>query len=176
MAKLNHKDDDTADPSMQVITLSQLKKNLIIWYKVHVLIYDLCNVAKDTASQRRLEATTDVQYLSGPYFSESESILLKSAVVEEEGRKSTIEEALQNRFKGFIDKRKASGDYRPCGPRDLGMVYKSVFGIENSELENESFLSRLQRTGLGDNSTRSSDETMKNQHAGKQGKKGKNKK
>lgn len=61
----------------------------------------------------------------------------------------TIEEAITSCLKNFFAKRRASGDARPCGPHDMGPVYKTVFGITTAELKDEKFLSRLRRTGLG---------------------------
>jgi hypothetical protein len=44
-----------------------------------------------------------------------------------------------------IDKRKARADARPCGPDDMGPVYRAVFGIAKKELKDEKFLRRLKR-------------------------------
>jgi hypothetical protein len=61
----------------------------------------------------------------------------------------TIEEAIQICFRPFFNKRKASGDARPCGPHDMLPVYTEVFKITIEELKDEKFLSRLGRSGLG---------------------------
>lgn len=63
---------------------------------------------------------------------------------------TTIEEAIYDRLANFLDKRKASGDARPCGPHDMVPVYGSIFGIPKEELEDERFLTRLRRSGHGD--------------------------
>ncbi len=68
----------------------------------------------------------------------------------------TIEGAIKAHLLGFLDKRKASGDSRPCGPHDLGPIYKSVFGVSEEELKDEKFLSRLRRSGLGDSKAKQS--------------------
>lgn len=60
----------------------------------------------------------------------------------------TIEEAIKMRMSNFYNKRKASGDFRPCGPHDMVPVYLNVFGIEREALEDEQFLGRLRRAGL----------------------------
>ena len=62
----------------------------------------------------------------------------------------TVEEAIKEMLAGFFDKRRASGDSRPCGPHDMAPIYEKVFNIESSELRDERFLSRLRRSGLGD--------------------------
>lgn len=62
----------------------------------------------------------------------------------------TVEQAIHERLAGFFDKRKASGDSRPCGPHDMAPIYENVFNVEPSELRDERFLSRLRRSGLGE--------------------------
>lgn len=60
----------------------------------------------------------------------------------------TIEEAIKSSLKNFFEKRRASGDARPCGPHDMGPIYRAVFGITKEDLKDEKFLSRLSRAGL----------------------------
>ena len=150
-------------------TLSELKGNRNVWYKIHVLIYDLCNIKIDRSSELRIERTVDELYISEPYFTTLEAALIKAILVEttknaediidaevisrEQVNSATkdfkaVEEAIKERLSNFYDKRKASGDFRPCGPHDMVPVYLSVFGIPRSELEDERFLSRLRRPGL----------------------------
>ena len=62
----------------------------------------------------------------------------------------TIEAAIQSSLQNFFEKRRASGDARPCGPHDMGPIYKAVFGISTEELRDEKFLGRLRRCGLGE--------------------------
>ena len=158
----------------KVVTLSDLKQNAQVWYKIHVLLYDICNIATDHSSEMRTLSTTDELYISSPYFTPSESALIKATVIEykeavpntddpnkievqtdQDGDadavvvRKTIEEAIKERLSGFFDKRRASGDARPCGPHDMAPVYESIFGISRSELQDERFLSRLRRSGLG---------------------------
>ena len=61
----------------------------------------------------------------------------------------TIEEAIKSCLQNSFEKRRASGDARPCGPHDMGPIYKAVFGITREEMKNERFLGRLRRAGLG---------------------------
>ena len=39
---------------------------------------------------------------------------------------ATVEEVIQTRLSNFFNKRKASGDARPCGPHDMLPIYLSV--------------------------------------------------
>lgn len=61
----------------------------------------------------------------------------------------TIEAAIKFCLQNFFQKRRASGDARPCGPHDMGPIYQAVFGITKEDLKNDKFLSRLRRAGLG---------------------------
>ncbi|KAH9203619.1 hypothetical protein DL95DRAFT_244390, partial [Leptodontidium sp. 2 PMI_412] len=138
---------------------SELKKNNDIWYKIKVLIYDLANIKNDPASVTRLERTVDELYISEPYFTAEQAELVKSTLVhfppepdemeedyaEGEMKTETVEEAIKRRMVNFYDKRKASGDFRPCGPHDMVPVYLGVFGILKGELEDEKFLGRLRK-------------------------------
>lgn len=62
----------------------------------------------------------------------------------------TLEEAIYDRLSSFFDKHKASGDARPCRPHDMDPIYGDVFEIPKEKLEDERFLARLRRSGLGD--------------------------
>jgi hypothetical protein len=172
-------------------TLSELKGNRNVWYKIHVLIYDLCNIKNDRSSESRIDRTVDELYISEPYFTTSEAALIKATLVEvtkstkdiidkevisnEEVNSVTkdfkaVEEAIKERLSNFYDKRKASGDFRPCGPHDMAPVYLSIFGIPRGELEDERFLGRLRRSGLDE--SREQHEEAENTDKKKKGKKG----
>jgi hypothetical protein len=194
----------TTEPLQTTKTfLSDLKQDSDLWYKIHVLIYDLCNIKTDPSAESRTLLTTDELYISGPYFTESESALVKHTIIQgirntqvpteteeitekpttAEGANAakehsssiipkepkTVEEAIKERLAGFFDKRKASGDSRPCGPHDMTPIYESVFGIHHSELQDERFLGRLRRSGLAV-STESEKESLKEKK--KNGRKG----
>jgi len=144
--------------------------------KIHVLLHDLCNIARDRAAEARTLATTDELYISGPYFSPEEAMTIKATLVSppslneipefeslsladpisvDERTKEvsapetmTIEAAIKFTLQNFFAKRRASGDARPCGPHDMGPIYQAVFGITKEDLKNEKFLGRLRRAGL----------------------------
>jgi hypothetical protein len=60
----------------------------------------------------------------------------------------TVEQAIHSALAGFFDKRKASGDARPCGPHTLAPIYLDVFGLSRSDIQDERFLARLRRQGV----------------------------
>ncbi|KAG8624878.1 hypothetical protein KVT40_006629 [Elsinoe batatas] len=103
--------------------------------------------------------TTDPLYISNPYFSTSEADILKHALIGTERSGASpdmfndrvplnVEQAIQSRLTSFFEKRRASGDARPCGPHDMLSAYQDVFGISKTQLEDPAFLSRLARSGL----------------------------
>lgn len=151
-------------------TLSALRQDLDLWYRIQALLYDLSKVAHDPQSEKHISSTTHALYISEPYFSMSESTRILTAVTDDSKivetvapscpntdddkpdlpKGTTIEEALYDRLANFLDKRKASGDARPCGHHDMVAVYGSIFGIPKEKLEDERFLARLRRSGLED--------------------------
>lgn len=163
--------------------LPTLQANHDLWYKVKVLLYDLCNIATDRTAESRTLATTDELYISAPYFTPDEAALIKSTQilppklqetpefeqfeheqldgeqdtiledtpVEEDTPSAspvTVEDAIKGCLENFLEKRRASGDARPCGPHDMGSIYRAIFGVSKEELKDEKFLSRLRRAGL----------------------------
>ena len=147
-------------------TLSCLREDSDLWYGIQVLLYDLSKVARDPQSEKRLSFTLHPLYISGPYFSDSESTRILQAIINDPTATSppntsddddsmtltkepTIEQAIYDKTTNFLDKRKASGDARPCGPHDLVPIYGAIFGIPKDKLEDERFLARLRRSGLG---------------------------
>ena len=144
------------------VTLSSLQEDVDLWYRIRVLLFDLNNV-KEHLSGLRLSSTVNELYISEPYFRDHEASKIRTALIYKadvpglfsdgitpEAEEITIEQALQHKLENFLDKRKASGDSRPCGPHDMVPIYGSIFGITKEDLGDERFLGRLRRSGLGD--------------------------
>ena len=164
-----HHTDNT--PQHAETSLSILRQDTDLWYRICVLLHDLSTIYKDPSAEMRLSFTEHELYISAPYFSESDAAKVRTTKIQNtveaaatEGqsayssqetllsscKKITVEEAIHNRLANFFDKRRASGDSRPCGPHDMVPIYLNVFGIGKHELRNERFLSRLRRSGPGD--------------------------
>jgi hypothetical protein len=62
-------------------TLADLQANFDFWYKIRVLLHDLCNIANDRAAEARTLGTTDELYISAPYFTPDEVALIKTTMV-----------------------------------------------------------------------------------------------
>lgn len=170
MAKNNNKPNvETAESTLQAKsnTLKALKENSELCYKVKVLLYDLRNISTDHASEMRTLSTVDELYINIPYFTSSKTMQIKTATLENSSL--TVEEAIKEKLVGFFDKRKASGDSRPCGPHDMAPIYESVFEINQNELKEERFSSRLRRSGLGNMPEREVPATSKKKNGKKVG-------
>lgn len=57
-------------------------------------------------------------------------------VASQKGR--SFDAAARALLNSFIEKRRASGDARPCGPHHLAPLYASLFGIDMEELKDSS--------------------------------------
>ncbi|KAF2659271.1 hypothetical protein K491DRAFT_712791 [Lophiostoma macrostomum CBS 122681] len=62
----------------------------------------------------------------------------------------TVEQAIHAALATFFEKRRASGDARPCGPHTLAPVYLDAFGFRRGDVADEAFLRRLRREGVPD--------------------------
>ena len=85
MVKRNHKPQIHLPKNVaqyEKTTLSVLRQELDLWYRIHVLLYDLNNVANDPSSERRICSTTNELYISEPYFTDSEAIRVRTAIVD----------------------------------------------------------------------------------------------
>ncbi|ATY62177.1 hypothetical protein A9K55_008947 [Cordyceps militaris] len=147
-------------------TASAIRNDPALGYKLRVLIYDLLNVTRDPCSEKRINTTTDAHYLGLPYFSAEESQALKNAIIDVEPSlyhvpgdlaadgnaaqllSRSVADALGMLLSGFFDKRRASGDSRPCGPHHLAPLYAALYGIDLAELQDAKFLARLRRNGV----------------------------
>ena len=154
-------------PEVPPNTLDSIKEDPAVLYRIKVLLYDLRNMATDRNSENRTLSTTDELYISAPYFTLAQAQMIKTALVRVhqpselsgEGDEigvhtienlATTEEDIKGRLVNSFEKRRASGDARPCGPHDMAPIYESVFKIEQSEMKDEKFLARLRRCGLDD--------------------------
>ncbi|EWZ47897.1 hypothetical protein FOZG_03654 [Fusarium oxysporum Fo47] len=107
------------------------------------------NVAKDSRSEKRLNSTIDEHYISAPYFDEGQAAMVKAAIIDVDLVKHAeaadtedidrylvsqqgmgFETAVRTLLGSFLDKRRASGDARPCGPHHLAPLYAKFFGID----------------------------------------------
>ncbi|KAF5577062.1 C6 transcription factor [Fusarium pseudocircinatum] len=174
MGKKKSKNNSTeaassSTPANALTTTSTVAADPILGYRIRVLLHDFLNVTKDSRSEKRLNSTTDERYISVPYFDEGQAAVVKAAIIDVDLAKhvsaaaddiedidrdlisqqgKSFEDAVRTLLGGFLDKRRASGDARPCGPHHLAPLYAKFFGIDLEELKEDKFLGRLRRAGI----------------------------
>ena len=131
-------------------TVQDLKTRPHLWYKIHVIVYDLRNFREIPAAQARLDRIVDASYISEPYFSPDEAQLLKASIAEgDKTLEGLIGETLNERLERRMAKRVGSGDSRVCAAHDLAPIFEKVFCIRPKELaKNGDFLAILGKSGL----------------------------
>lgn len=140
-------------------TTTQISSDNHLNFMLRILLYDLKHVGKNPFSEERLNRTTDEHYLSMPYFTPEEAVCIKDAIVDTPAYSSkptengsvepkTVHDTLTDWLQNFFDKRRASGDSRPCGRHDLLPLYSKLFGIDVDELRNDTFIARMRRQEL----------------------------
>ena len=155
---------------LSTVTLSSLRQNSDLWFRIQALLYDLSSVGSDPSSEKRLSATTNELYIGTPYFTDCEAAQIRSTLVQirfpvettDTGSKNicpstkndsaniSIEHMIHKDLTSFFNKRRASGDARRCGPHDLLPIFLKIFEIEKIDLTCEKFRGRLKRSGLRD--------------------------
>lgn len=100
-------------------------------------------MVRDSLLGKRISSTIHPLYNSDLYFSESEATRILTAVIDDSAKVEamsptkpsknydesktskavTVEEDVYDRLSNFLDKRKASGNARPCGPHDMVPIY-----------------------------------------------------
>ena len=138
-------------PNTSSLSLLELKQNSTIWYKIHVLLYDLRHFEQSLVSQCRLETVVDPSYLGEPYFNPDEAEKVKYARLDgvDKTISGLIEETLRERLQRRIKKRVEIGDYRVCAGHDVAPILEKTFGIKPKDLERcKAFQDKMAAKGL----------------------------
>ncbi|RMJ27058.1 hypothetical protein PHISP_02067 [Aspergillus sp. HF37] len=146
----------TSDPqnnltsSPETTAISALKSlHPTLWYRIHVLLFDLQHYAGRADSRTRLETVTDPTYLGLPYFSPNEAETLRTADSGGKPLSQVLQTRLDERLGRRMEKRAESGDFRVCAAYDLAPVLGEVLGIEIKRLAKEKgFVELVDRKGL----------------------------
>ena len=133
-----------------LVSLLELKTDSNVWYKIHVLLYDLRHFEESAASNSRLETVIDPSYIGEPYFNSDEAGKIKGARLNGDKTLSVlIEETLNERLERRMKKRVESGDYRVCAAHDVAPILEKALGIKPKDLERDQvFLDTMATNGL----------------------------
>lgn len=136
-------------------TIAHIKQTPTLWYKLHILLLDLHTFKDRPDSRARLECITDMHYIGSPYFTPSESTLLKSLDISPLSKlrlgayiASEIREKLEARSeKGG---RGGKADFEICTSHDIAPIFEEVMGVRAREVgRNKVFLKCVRKYGLG---------------------------
>lgn len=61
----------------------------------------------------------------------------------------SLKQVITTNLHNFFEKRRANGDSRPCGSQNMAPIYLSNVDIDKEELEDDKFVGRVRRSGLG---------------------------
>ncbi|PMD60577.1 uncharacterized protein K444DRAFT_386229 [Hyaloscypha bicolor E] len=71
------KGDEAKPPNRTHIHDPRFENLPELWYKIHVLIFDLRSYQTNTGSRDRLEIIVDPSYIGSPYFTSCEVAIIK---------------------------------------------------------------------------------------------------
>ncbi|KAF2788292.1 hypothetical protein K505DRAFT_329031 [Melanomma pulvis-pyrius CBS 109.77] len=132
-------------------TAEDLRKNRLLWCKLHVFMYDLRNFRSNEASRTRLDTVISLDYIGHPYFSDDEALTLRSTTIR---GGSTLQEDLDTYFNLKLPARlrsraKSKYDYRVCAAHDVAPLFEKAFGVKEGDLKrNEEFVKLVRKRGL----------------------------
>ncbi|PYH33994.1 uncharacterized protein BO87DRAFT_386967 [Aspergillus neoniger CBS 115656] len=121
-----------------------------LWYRLHVLIFDLNNFS-NTSSRKRLESVIDPSFIGKPYFTDEEAEKIKSTVINSTGGtfSQALEEGLNERLERRNKKRVESGDYRVCAAHDLAPLMARALGVDLKQMaKDKEFAGLIEKKGL----------------------------
>ncbi|KAF2648315.1 hypothetical protein K491DRAFT_554672, partial [Lophiostoma macrostomum CBS 122681] len=132
-------------------TLNELRRNRLLWYKLHVFIYDLQNFRSNEASRTRLDTVISIDYIGHPYFSDEEAEMLRSTTVDVEGGQ-TLQEVLDSFFGQKLEARlqgraQSEYDFGVCAAHDLAPLFEQALGVGKMK-KNKAFGKTLKKRGL----------------------------
>jgi hypothetical protein len=140
--------NNTANPP----SIADLQNNITfptLWYRLHVLLYDLQHFNQRPDSRERLETVTDLSYIWSPYFNNDETTTIKNTLVHGKTTAQIIEQELQERLERRNKKRVDSGDFRVCAAHDLAPILAAALGTNLKQLDKDNrFLLLVNSRGL----------------------------
>ena len=142
----------TPTDSLNQISLHNMLNTIFptIWYRLHVLLFDLQNFNHRQDSRERLDAIIDPSYIGAPYFTIEEADQIKQMTVTEKATfEQNISEKLDERLSRRMQKRVSSGDYRVCAAHDLVPIIADMLRVDIKQMERDKqFMHLVETKGL----------------------------
>lgn len=131
------------------LQLQDIAASPSLWYRVHVLLFDLQNFDHRPSSRTRLDQVIDPHYIGAPYFTPDETIRLKNMPVHEKSFQQVVSERLAERLDRRMKKRSGSGDFRVCAAHDLAPIMADILRVDLKQLDRDrQFVRLLDTNGL----------------------------
>ncbi|KAF4234671.1 hypothetical protein CNMCM8980_008599 [Aspergillus fumigatiaffinis] len=144
--------DTTPMKTENTLSITSLRNSDVsptLWYRLHVLLYDLQHFNQRPDSRERLETVTDLSYIGSPYFNDDETTAIKNTVVHGKSLAQIIDQELQARLERRNKKRVDSGDFRVCAAHDLAPILATTLGTNLKRLDKDKrFLLLINSRGL----------------------------
>jgi len=138
-----------AENPLSITSLRNSEVAPTLWYRLHVLLYDLQHFNQRPDSRERLESVTDLSYIGSPYFNDDETTAIKNTLVHGKTLAQIIEQELQERLDRRNKKRVDSGDFRVCAAHDLAPILAATLGTNLKQLDKDKrFLLLINSRGL----------------------------
>jgi hypothetical protein len=135
--------------TLSIMSLRNSDVSPTLWYRLHVLLYDLQHFNQRPDSRERLETVTGLSYIGSPYFNDDETTAIKNTVVHGQTLAQIIEQELQTRLERRNKKRVDSGDFRVCAAHDLAPILATTLGTNLKQLDKDKrFLLLINSRGL----------------------------
>ncbi|KAF2639707.1 hypothetical protein P280DRAFT_402432, partial [Massarina eburnea CBS 473.64] len=119
----------------------------IIWYKLHVFMYDLRSFGDNEESRARLERVVASNCINKPYFNNREAEILLNTITTP-GTGETLYNAVDDCFVKEIPQRGQNGikkknDYRVCASHGIAPIFEREFGVKPTDLSKNKALPKL---------------------------------
>ncbi|RHZ48597.1 hypothetical protein CDV55_101413 [Aspergillus turcosus] len=138
-----------AENPLSITSLRNSEVSPTLWYRLHVLLYDLQHFNQRPDSRERLETVSDLSYIGSPYFNDEETATIKNTLVHGKTIAQIIEQELQERLERRNKKRVDSGDFRVCAAHDLAPILAATLGTNLKQLDKDKrFLLLINARGL----------------------------
>lgn len=141
--------------SAPVITVSAIRCDPDLGFRLRVLLYDLYTCTHALSSLQRISSATDPLYFGLPYFTPEEAKYIRKAIADTDDdswyggyQPPTVQAKIHMELYVINQMHRRYPDIFPFAPSSMAVLYQKIFGVSNEDLFNEDFWDRLDRQGL----------------------------